>query len=259
MKTLVQILIISDNEAFVERVIELMDYPQIVVDNAETIPEDVRYDFYVLDGLTSVTESIDRIREFHEGAPIYLSGSICDEKIPIRKMCKCNVIACLEKDDDLRLFVKEVSSHCKQRVKTHEASCKLDYLKPGDLKILTRQLRKTESYKFIDYIQNHPLPMILVNREEEVIHANKAMEDMIGTKLPGISASTFWLDVDVFDNTVFDLKKEGQLLGREVTLKNIHGRPLLLKLYTSLHRDKQGNWLNTRCLFVPKCPECPLV
>lgn len=251
MKTLVQILIISVDEAFVKRVVELMDHPQITVDSAKLIPEDISYDFYVLNGSTNIAGSIDKIREFHEGTPIYLSGAICSEKVPIRKMCKCNIVACLEKDDDLRKFVKEVNSCCKQRLKIHEASCKLDHLKSGDLEALARQLKRTESDKFVDYIQNHPLPMVLVNREGEVMHANAAMEDMIGTKLSGISASVFWENAEAFDDTVFDLKEKGQLLGREVALKNIHGRQLLLKLYTSLHRDKEGEWLNTRCLFVP--------
>ncbi len=251
MKTLVQILIISDDRALVKRLTELTDHPQIVVSSAKEIHEDIHYDFYVLDGPTNVTESIDKIREFHEGTPICLSGAICNESVPIRKMYKCNIIACLEKDDDLKKFVKEVSSYCNQKLKIHKASCKLDQLKAGDLKTLTHHLKKTESDKFVDYIQNHPLPMVLVSREGEVMHANTAMEDMIGTKLPGISASVFWVDAEAFDDTVFDLKEKGQLLGREVTLKNIHGRQLPLKLYTSLHRDKKGEWLNTRCLFVP--------
>lgn len=251
MKKLVQILIVSDDKTLVKRVTGLMDHPQIIVDSADKIPEETHYDFYVLDGPTSITDSIDRIREFHEGSPIYLSGSICNDSVPIRKMCKCNIVDCLDRDSNLRDFVKEVSSLCKQKLKIHEASCKLDHLKCGDLKALARQLRKTESDKFVDYIQNHPLPMVLVNHEGEVMHANTAMEDMIGTKLAGVLASVFWEDAEAFDNTVFDLKEKGQLLGREVTLKNIYGRQLLLRLYTSLHRDKKGNWLNTRCLFVP--------
>lgn len=251
MKTLVQILIISDNRTFVKRVTELVNHPQIVVNSEKTIPENLCYDFYVLNGVVNITESIDRIREFHKGTPIYLSGSVCKENVPIKKMCECNIVACLENDNDLRNFVKEIGSYCKQKLRIYEASCKLDHLQSGDLEMLVQQLKKPESDKFVDYIQNHPLPMVLVNREGEVMHANTAMEDMIGTKLPGISASVFWVDTNAFDDTVFDLKEKGQLLGREVTLKNIHGKTLRLKLYSSLHRDKKDEWLNTRCLFVP--------
>ena len=250
MKTLVQILIVSENEDLVKKITESTDHPQVVVDTGDVVPEKNRYDFYVLDE-KDIVNSFDRIREFHAGTPIYLSGSICNANIPICKIIKCNVAACLQKDSDLRNFAKEVSSCYKQKLKIHETSCKLDHLKSGDLEALARQLRKTESDKFVDYIQNHPLPMVLVSREGEVMHANTAMEDMIGTKLPGISASSFWEDSKTFDDTVFDLKKKGQLLGQEVTLKTIHGKRVSLKLYTSLHRDKDGEWLNTRCLFVP--------
>lgn len=250
MKTLVQILILNDDETFVKRVTELTDHPQVIVDAGKMVPENTRYDFYILGG-DNIVEALDKIREFHEGTPIYLSGDICESRIPICKIIKCNVFACLQEESDLRDFVKNISSCCKQKLKIYEASRKLDHLKSGDLEALTRQLKKTESDKFVDYIQNHPLPMVLVNREGEVMHANAAMEDMVGTKLPGIKASVFWVDAEAFDNTVFDLKEKGQLLGREVTLKNIHGRQLSFKLYSSLHRDKDGEWLNTRCLFVP--------
>jgi len=93
--------------------------------------------------------------------------------------------------------------------------------------------------------------MVLVDREVDVLHANTAMEEMIGTKLPGSSAVKYWADSKELERAVFDLKEKGQLLGREVTLKNIHGGLLQMKLYSSLHHDKDGNWLNTRCLFVP--------
>ncbi len=250
MKTLVQILVISDDDTFVKHLLEVTDHPQVTVDSAQMVPEKGSYDFYVL-GNNHITKSLDRIRKFDTGTPVYLHGSVCSASIPICTILKSNVVACLQNKDDLRGFAKEISSCCRQKLKIHEASRKLDHLKSGDLEALTRQLRKTESNKFVDYIQNHPLPMVLVNRESEVMHANAAMEDMIGMKLPGILASAFWEDKDAFDDTIYDLKEKGQLLGREVTLKNIHGKSLRLKLYTSLHRNADGDWLNTRCLLVP--------
>lgn len=251
METLVRILIVDDNRMFVKRLCDLISHPQVMVDIVTIVPEDIFYNFYILGGSTEITEAIDHIRKRNEGSPIYLSGPVCDKKIPVRKMIKCNIIDCLESDESMQRFAKKVTSFCRQKTKMREASSKLDFLKAGDLKALTRQLKKTESDRFVDYIQNHPLPMALVDREGNILHANTAMEDMIGTKLSGVFAATFWVDAKEFNRTTLDLKEKGQLLGREVTLKNIQGEQLHLKLYSSLHNDTEGNWLNTRCLFVP--------
>jgi len=251
VETLVRILIIDDDEAFVKRLRNLVSHPQVVVDNATAVPENIFYNFYILGNSSNITRAVDRIRKNNEGSPIYLSGSVCNKNVPVRKMVKCNIIDCLEKEEDVRSFVKKVNSFCKQKSKLRKAASKLDFLKSGDLKSLSRQLKKTESDRFVDYIQNNPLPMILVSRECDILHANTAMEEMIGAKLPGASATTYWNDPDELDRAIFDLKEKGQVLGREVTLKNIHGELLQMKLYTSLHNDKEGNWLNTRCLFVP--------
>lgn len=251
METLVRILIIDDDTVFVKRLRDLVAHPQVVIDIATTIPEDIFYHFYILGGSVDITEAVDKIRINNEGSPIYLSGPVCNKNVPVRKMVKCNIIDCLEKDEDMRGFVKKVSSFCKQRAILREAACKLEHLVSGDLKALARQLKKTESDRFVDFIQNHPLPMVLISRECDILHANTAMEKMIGTKLPGASASLYWFDPKELDRAIFDLKEQGQLLGREATLKNIHGEPIQVKLYTSLHNDAEGNWLNTRCLFVP--------
>lgn len=251
MEILVRILIIDDDQAFVKRLRDLVAHPQVFVDHVTKIPEDALYHFFVLGGPIQITEAIDKIQGFNEDSLIYLSGNTCSAVVPVRKMIKCNIVDCLDNDSSLRTFVKKISSTCKQKVKMREASNKLDCLKAGDLKSLTRQMKKAESDRFVDYIQNHPLPMVLVSRECDILHANVAMENMIGTKLSGASAATYWADTDELDKAVFDLKEKGQLLGREVTLKNIDGELLLLKLYTSLHNDAEGNWLNTRCLFVP--------
>lgn len=251
METLVRILIIDDNPAFVKRLRDLVSHPQIVVDNAAAVPENIFYNFYILGNSANITRAVDRIRKNNEGSPIYLSGSICDKNVPVRKMVKCNIIDCLENEESMRGFVKKVNSFCRQKEKLRKAASKLDFLKAGDLESLTRQLKKTESERFVDYIQNHPLPMVLVSCEGDILHANTAMEEMVGNKLPGVSASTFYDDPKELDKVIFDLKEKGQLLGREVTLKNIHGELLRMKLYTSLHNDAEGNWLNTRCLFVP--------
>ncbi len=256
METLVHILIISDNEDLVKQVQNLVNHPQVIVDSATIVPQDQTYNFYILGG-PRLTDAIDRIREFHEDSDIYLSGSVCTADVPIRKMIKCNIVGCLESEDEIRYFAQKVDSFRKQKCRLREVSCTLDRLKAGDLKDLTRQLKKAESEKFVDYIQNHPLPMVLVSREYDVLHANKAMEDMIGTRLSGASAASYYVDSSELEDVVIELEKKGQVLGVTVTLKNIDGESFPMKIYTSLHRDRSGNWLNTRCLFVPieECPE----
>jgi PAS domain S-box-containing protein len=234
VETLVRILIVDDDMTFVQRIRDLVSHPQIAVDDLAPIPE-----------------SINEIRLNNKNSPIYLFGSVCNRRICIRDIIECNISGCLENDEGIRSFVKKVNSLCRHKAKLREAGSKLDCLKSGDLKTLARQLKKTESERFVDYIQNHPLPMILVSRESDILHANSAMEKMIGTKLPGMSATMFWMNPEEFERAVFDLKEKGQILGRETTLKNVHGEQLRVKLYTSLHSDKNGNWLNTRCLFVP--------
>lgn len=246
----VRILIVGD-ESLANKIRDILTHPQIIVDRASSVPEDRHYHFYVLGGQIDAIRAVDAIRIYGEGSPIYLSGSICDESLPIRQLLKCNLAACLESEEGMNDFINDVRSAIKQRAKIHEASCRLDCLKSGDLKTLARQMTRTKSERFVDYIQNHPLPMVLVSSEGEVLHANAAMESAIGSRLPGMKAESFWVDQNDFLETLQELKKEGQLLGREVTLKNIDGKPLQMKLYTSLHYNKAGNWLNTRCLFVP--------
>lgn len=255
MKTLVRILIIDDDTAFVKRLRDLVNHPQVVVDIAKEVPENIIYNFYILGGSIEIAEAIDKIKTNNEGSPIYLSGSICNKDVPVRKMLRCNIIDCLESDESMRSFAKKVSSFYKQQIRLSKAVIKLERLAAGDLETLARQIKQTESDRFVDYIQNHLLPMVLVSREGEILHANIAMEEIIGIKLPGTPAIMYWDDSKEFDRTILDLNKKGQLLGKEVTLKNIHGERLRVKLYSSLHTDTEGNWLNTRCLFVPICPE----
>lgn len=247
MKTLVRILIITDNDAFVKSLKDLIDHPQIDVDSSAKIPQGASYNFYVLDS----SDELNKIELINEGSPIYLSDHICDTSVPIRNIIKCNIVGCLDDVDGMSNFVTHVRKFRKQKSKMHEVSTKLDCLKSGDFESLARKMQKTESERFVDYIQNHPLPMVLVNCGGDVLHANVAMEDLIGCKLPGLSASKYWLDTNAFDKTLCELKKEGQLLGREVTLKSIDGESLQMKLYTSIHYDDSDNWINTRCLFVP--------
>lgn len=255
MEILVRILIISDDDAFVAKLRDLVSHPQVEVDVAKTVPEKSVYNFYVLGESVHITEAVDNIKKHNEGSPIYLAGAVCDKNVPVRKMTKCNIIGCLENEEEMRDFVKQVSSFCKHRSKLTKAVSKLDCLVSGDLKALTRELKQTESDRFVDYIQNHSLPMVLVSCEYDVLHANAAMEKMIGTKLAGTPASTYWEDPELLDRAVFDLKKKGQVLGREATLKTINGELVKVKLYSSLHTDSEGNWLNTRCLFVPIDPD----
>jgi len=251
VETLVRILIICDDKEFVNDIKKQITHPQVMVYTSSIIPEDESYNFYVLGGSLQIAEAVDKIRKSNEGSPIYLVGSMCDAKVPVRKMIKCNIVDCLENQQKINDFVKKVNSFCNQKIKMRKTSSKLDCLKAGDLESLAREMKQTESRRFVDYIQNHPLPMVLVSRECDILHANSAMEDMIGTKLPGMSAATYWVDPKKLDETICDLEKEGQLLGREVTLKNIDGEHLSMKIYTSIHTDEEGNWLNTRCLFVP--------
>lgn len=250
MDTFVRILIVGDG-SLVKQLEDALSHPQIVIDHTSQIPENKPYHFYVLGGSVEIGKATNAIRKANEGSPIYLHGSICKETVPIKKLLKCNIAACLDCEEGMADFINEVKSFQKRRVQIHEAACKLDSLKVGDLKTLAKQIKKAKSERFVDYIQNHPLPMVLVSREAEVLHANTSMEKTIGTRLPGIQASKYWVDKKEFERAVRDLKREGQLLGREVTLKNVNGQPISMKLYTSLHYDESGDWDNTRCLFVP--------
>jgi len=251
VETLVRILVISNDDKFVKRIKDLTSHPQVIVRHETSVPDDPIYHFYILGSPGCILTAIDKIREIDEGCPIYLAGAVCEEKIPVRKLIRCHIADCLETEVGLKSFMKRVRTFRQQQIKIREASTKLDCLKAGDLQALASQMKRTESERFVDYIQNHPLPMVLVSREGEVLHANVAMETMIGSKLPGMPASHFWMNPDEYDEMSFELKEEGQLLGREVALKNIDGNVVRLKLYTSLHCDSSGEWLNTRCLFVP--------
>lgn len=138
MKALVRILIIDDNQHVLKRLKGLINHPQVVIDSATKVPEDAFYNFYVLGGSIQITEAVDKIREFHEGSPIYLSGPVCEKNVPVRKMIGCNIVDCLENEKAMREFVRKITSFCKQKAKMREASSKLDCLKAGDLKALAK-------------------------------------------------------------------------------------------------------------------------
>jgi hypothetical protein len=76
MEISVRILIIDDDTEFVKRLRDLVAHPQVLVDTAKDIPEDF-YNFYVLGSTANIADAIDKIREFNEGSPIYLFGSVC--------------------------------------------------------------------------------------------------------------------------------------------------------------------------------------
>ena len=247
---IMSVVIIDDDTDFFNQIEEKVANQRIVLDRTESVKDiDRTYDYYILGYSPDIAQSIEAIRETDAEGKILLFESACEKDVSLKKALLWNLSGCIKKNTETLSGL--LRNAYKTRAKMREASCRLDSLKAGDLQILTRQLKKAESEKFVDYIRNHPLPMVLVDCESDVLHANIAMEKMIGTKLPGAPASSFWADPEKLDKTVCDLKKEGQLLGREVTLKNIHGELLRLKLYTSIHRDSSGEWINTRCLFVP--------
>lgn len=246
---IITVLIIDDDPDFVNRIREKVG-PGVVLEHKNSVGNvNHSHDFYILGNSKNVIQSIETIREADKGGEILLFESACEKDVSLKRSLHWNLSGCIDKN--VETLSKLLQNSYKTRTKMHEASSKLDLLKAGDLQILTRQLKKAESEKFVDFIQNHPLPMVLVDCEYDVLYANKALEKMIGTKLSGAPASMYWADPDKLDKVACDLKKEGQLLGREVTLKNIHGELLQMKLYTSIHCDSSGNWINTRCLFVP--------
>lgn len=251
METLVSILVVDPEQKFVGGIEELMNHPQVSVDCADSVPDDKEYDFYILSENNRIIEALDIIRTKFGNAPVYLAGGACHAKVPIQSLVKITIVGCLQDKEGLVEFIQHVTSSCKQQIKLQQASTKLDCLKSGDYRSLAKHMSKTGSEQFVDYIQNHPLPMLLVSREGEVLHANIAMENLIGMKLSGLDAFTFWADVQEFNDALLELKKKGQILGRKIVLKDIHGSSIGVKLYTSLHSDNHGVWLNTRCLFVP--------
>lgn len=250
MNPLARILILDDNSDLVKEIEDLVRHPQIEVKHSTDMPEQV-YDFYILGDGIDIVAALDALRNEDEQIPIYLTGDACQVSVQLWELVGCQILGCLESEKDMKRFHKHVSSFWKSQACMREASQKLDALKAGDLDTLSTMMLKTESERFVDFIQNHPISMVLVSRRGDILHANASMEKMIGTKLAGMPASSFWKNPDDFTDAMFYLEKEGQLLGKEVTLKNMDGEDLPLKLYSNLHYGDDGDWLNTRCLFIP--------
>jgi hypothetical protein len=115
---------------------------------------------------------------------------------------------------------------------------------------LTAEMNHSKTIPFIDFVDNNLLPMVLVNSEYMVLHANQAMKNLTGNYV-GKPCASYWHNDKEHEAVISDLKKNGFIRGKKVTLKDTNGIPRTMKLYSSIHRDSNGKWINTRCLFVP--------
>lgn len=124
--------------------------------------------------------------------------------------------------------------------------------KIGQLEKVTaeQELSFTKDDPFIDYVENHVLPMVFVSEDGMVLYSNKTMDEMVGFPCTGKPAWSYYATREGFDKAKKVFSSNTQVKGLTVILK-CHGKPQRATLYTSIHRDEDGKWLNSRCTFVP--------
>ena len=107
---------------------------------------------------------------------------------------------------------------------------------------------------FQDYIENHQLPICLAAEDTTVIYCNEAMSRFLGKPLYEIigkeQVKNWYADQSEWNEIArFSLEK-GKVSGIKANIKTHNGdQPVLI--YSSIHRDDEGKWINSRCLYVP--------
>jgi len=110
------------------------------------------------------------------------------------------------------------------------------------------------SVDFTDYVMNNSLPMSLSNIEGKIMFCNNTMLDLIGKTLDEVkgklAGDVYYYDYDQFLSVIQQLSDNDTIEDMPITLKTVNG-PCVMRAYSSIHRDKDNNWINTRCVFVP--------
>lgn len=104
---------------------------------------------------------------------------------------------------------------------------------------------------YADFVDNSVLPVVWAKEDGSIIYSNKAMDEMIGCQVSGKNASSYYFDQDERVSIQERLNSSNKINGLNVTLQKCDGQTIYCRLFTSIHRDKDGNWINTRCIFVP--------
>ena len=115
-------------------------------------------------------------------------------------------------------------------------------------------ITKVESSEFEDYVTNHALPMILVDENGHILYWNRRLGQLIGKTLKEvkgkIARDIIYENVEDFERVFQIIMEDGCITGSEALLKTKDG-PRTFKIYSNIHRDENGKWLNSRCVFVP--------
>lgn len=106
---------------------------------------------------------------------------------------------------------------------------------------------------FRDYVENHELPMFLVDEQADILYCNRAAQRFFNkplNKIIGFSGRNLYADHTEFERLIQEIRIKGRVRGRKVHINTSDGSwPCLI--YTSIRRNISGQWLNSRCLLVP--------
>lgn len=110
------------------------------------------------------------------------------------------------------------------------------------------------SVDFTDFVIHHSLPMVLANSEGKIMFCNDSMLKLIGKtqeEVKGkVAGDVYYYDYDQFLSAVQCLVDNEIIEDMPLTIKTVDG-PCVMRAYSSVNRDKDNNWINTRCVFVP--------
>lgn len=104
---------------------------------------------------------------------------------------------------------------------------------------------------YSDFVDNNLLPVVCAKEDGTIIYSNKAMNNLIGCHISNKHASSYYVDNNECTKVFQKISSNDKIYGLPVLLKRCDGQTVRCKLYSSIHRDEEGNWINTRCIFVP--------
>ena len=109
------------------------------------------------------------------------------------------------------------------------------------------------SRSYRDHFENNQLPMVWADQDGTVINCNVAMASLLGKtkdEIVGHSVSSY---AHPAKKVVQALSEGDGCRDFSVEITTADG-PMSCRLYSNVHRDRDGNWINSRCVLVPGGP-----
>lgn len=114
----------------------------------------------------------------------------------------------------------------------------------------TREIGNHELPNMVDFVENHVLPMVCVDKNGVVLYSNGAMDQLVGDCV-GKKAGDYYANRAEFMKVMDIVLSQKEVNGLPIMLKSNDGQTIRVKVYSNVNRDIDGSILNSRCTYVP--------